>query len=103
MPTKANEFAGEWLESCNQKHPLNKELMILESYTVICINLQPVVPPARMEEHVMVHHPLLTATVPVGTQETTARTEVCIAAHTTMQHGGQLVHDAYMYVCTYVQ
>ena len=77
--------------------------MILESYTVICINLQPVVPPARMEEHVMVHHPLLTATVPVGTQETTARTEVCIAAHTTMQHGGQLVHDEYMYECTYVQ
>ena len=70
---------------------------------MICINLQPVVPPARMEEHVMVHHPLLTATVPVGTQETTARTEVCIAAHTTMQHGGQLVHDAYMYVHTYVQ
>ena len=47
----------------------------------------------------MVHHPLLTATVPVGTQETTARPEVCIAAHTTMQHGGSWsMEHACMYV-----
>ena len=55
---------------------------------MIDIDLQPVVPPARMEELVAVHLPMLTATVPVGTQETTARPEVCSAAHTTMQHGG---------------
>ena len=38
--------------------------------------LQTVVPPVRMEEHAIVHLPMLTVTVPVGTQETTARTEV---------------------------
>ena len=47
----------------------------------------------------MVQHPLLTATVPVGMQETTASTEVCIAAHTTMQHGGSWsMEHACMYV-----
>ena len=47
----------------------------------------------------MVHHPLPTATVPVGMQETTARPEVCIAAHTTMQHGGSWsMEHACMYV-----
>ena len=47
--------------------------------------LQTVVPPVRMEEYAVVHLPMLTVTVPVGTQDPTARTEVCIAAHTTMQ------------------
>ena len=36
-----------------------------------------------MEEPAIVHLPMLTATVPVGTQDPTASTEVCIAAHTT--------------------
>ena len=38
--------------------------------------LQIVVSPVRMEEHAIVHLLMLTVTVPVGTQETTARTEV---------------------------
>ena len=45
--------------------------------------LQTVVQPVRMEEHAIVHLPMLTATVPVGTRDPTASTEVCIAAHTT--------------------
>ena len=66
---------------------------------MIQIYLQPVILPARMEERVVVHHLLLTATVPVGMQETTASTEVCIAAHTTMQHGGNWsMEHACMYV-----
>ena len=77
-----------------------KELMILESYTVICINLQPVVPPVEMEERVVVHLPMLTVSVPVGTQETTARTEVCIAAHTTMQHRSSW---SMKHTCTYIR
>ena len=36
-----------------------------------------------MEEHAIVHLPMLTVTVPVGTRDPTASTEVCIAAHTT--------------------
>ena len=43
---------------------------------VIYVNLQTVVPPVRTEERAIVHLPMLTVTVPVGTQETTARTEV---------------------------
>ena len=39
-------------------------------------HLQPVVLPVGMEEHAIVHLTLLTATVPVGTQDPTARTEV---------------------------
>ena len=54
-----------------------KELMILESYTVICINLQPVVPPVEMEERVVVHLSMLTVAVAVGTQDPTASTNVC--------------------------
>ena len=46
--------------------------------------LQTVVQPVRMGEPAIVHLPTLTVTVPVGTQETTARPEVFIAAHTTM-------------------
>ena len=38
--------------------------------------LQTVVPPVRMEEHAIVHLPMLTVTVAVGTQDPTARTEV---------------------------
>ena len=38
--------------------------------------LQTVVQPVRMEEHAIVHLLMLTVTVPVGTQETTARPEV---------------------------
>ena len=56
-------------------------------YTVIaCLchipNLQTVVQPVRIEEHAIVHLPMLTATVPVGTQEITARPEVSICANT---------------------
>ena len=43
---------------------------------VVVSYLQTVVQPVRMEEYVVVHLPMLTVTVPVGTQETTARTEV---------------------------
>ena len=43
---------------------------------VIYVNLQTVVQPVRMEGYAIVHLPSLTVTVPVGTQETTARTEV---------------------------
>ena len=38
-------------------------------------NLQIVVPPVRMEEHAVVHL-ILTVTVPVGTQDSIARTKV---------------------------
>lgn len=38
--------------------------------------MQPVHPPVRMESHVKVHLGTLTATVPVGTEDPTARTEV---------------------------
>ena len=67
----------------------------------ICFILQTVVQPVGTEEHANVHLPMLTVTVPVGTRETTARTEVCIAAHTSMQHGGScsMVH-ARMYIHT---
>ena len=53
---------------------------------LVLLYLQIVVPPVRTEERVIVHLPMLTVTVPVGTQDPTARTEVCIAAHTTMHH-----------------
>ena len=53
---------------------------------VVVSCLQSVVQPVRMEEYVVVHLPMLTVTVPVGTRDPTARPEVCIAAHTTMQH-----------------
>ena len=43
--------------------------------------LQTVVPPVRMEERAIVHLPMLTATVPVGTQETTARNQVLTHMH----------------------
>ena len=38
--------------------------------------LQTVVLPVRTEEHAIVHLPMLTVTVPVGTQDPTASTEV---------------------------
>ena len=37
-------------------------------------NLQTVFQPVRIGEHAIVHLPALTVTVPVGTQETIART-----------------------------
>ena len=40
-----------------------------------------VVPPVEMEEHVLSHLPLLTASVPVGTREHTVRKEVHIPTH----------------------
>ena len=54
------------------------------NHTCLCHirNLQTVVQPVRTEEHAVVHLPMLTVTVPVGTQETTARTEVCTCANT---------------------
>ena len=39
-------------------------------------NLQTVFQPVRIGEHAIVHLPMLTVTVPVGTQETTARMKV---------------------------
>ena len=69
----------------------------------ICFILQTVVPPARIEERVIDHPGLLTVAVPVGTQETTARPEVCSAAHTTMQHGGSWsMEHACTYICMYI-
>ena len=53
---------------------------------MVVLYLQTVVQPVGMEEHVIVHTRLLTVTVPVGTRDPTARPEVCIATHTTMQH-----------------
>ena len=44
---------------------------------LVLLYLQTVVQPVRTEELVMVHTRPLTVSVPVGTQETTARTEVC--------------------------
>ena len=69
----------------------------------ICFILQTVVPPARIEERVIDHPGLLTVAVPVGTQDPTARPEVCIAAHTTMQHGGSWsMEHACTYICMYI-
>ena len=45
---------------------------------MVVLYLQTVVPPVGMEEHAIVHLPALTVTVPVGTQETTARVKVFI-------------------------
>ena len=49
---------------------------------LVLLYLQTVVQPVRTEERVIVHLPMLTVTVPVGTQDPTARAEVCIATHT---------------------
>ena len=47
-------------------------------YVTACVlHLQPVVLLVRMEEHAVVLT-LLSVTVPVGTQDPTARTEVCM-------------------------
>ena len=43
---------------------------------MVALCLQTVVQSVRMEEHAIVHLPMLTVTVPVGTQDPTARTEV---------------------------
>ena len=69
----------------------------------ICFMLQTVVQPVGMGEPAIVHLPMLTVTVPVSTQDPTARPEVCIAAHTTMQHGGSWsMEHTRTYVRTYV-
>ena len=47
---------------------------------MVVLYLQPVVQPVGMEEHVIVHTRLLTVTVPVGTQDPTARPEVTTAS-----------------------
>ena len=49
----------------------------------VCFILQTVVQPVGMEEHAIIHLSTVTVTVPVGTQDPTASTGVCIAAHTT--------------------
>ena len=58
--------------------------------------LQTVVPPVRMEEHAIVHLPMLTVTVPVGTQDPTARTEVrkYNQGHSCEQHLNHESHHA---------
>ena len=43
---------------------------------VVYVNLQTVVQPVRTEEHAVVHLPMLTVTVPVGTEVPTARMKV---------------------------
>ena len=65
--------------------------------------LQTVVPPVRMEEHAIVHLPILTASVPVVTQEPTARPEVTRAQPGILMHGRSFgmksLHDFVIY-CT---
>ena len=48
------------------------------NHTCLCHipNLQTVVQPVRTEEHAVVHLPMLTVTVPVGTEVPTARMKV---------------------------
>ena len=48
--------------------------------------LQPVVPPVRTEEHVIVHTRPLTVTVPVGTRDPTARKKVTRAHNSILMH-----------------
>ena len=55
-----------------------------------------------MGEHAIVHLPVLTATVPVGTQETTARPEVCIV-QTPSTVGPRKVQLVLLYLQTVVQ
>ena len=70
-------------------------------HMVVSYISQTVALPVRMEEHVIVPLPMLTVTVPVGTQDPTARTEV----GTVYAHLGpclqQLVYFTFMQ-CTYV-
>ena len=54
---------------------LSSEILLVFSY------LQTVVQPVRMEEGANVHLPMLTVTVPVGTQEPTARNQVQTHMH----------------------
>ena len=43
---------------------------------------QPVALPVAMEEGVIAHLPMLTASVPAGTEDPTVRTEVCMHNYT---------------------
>ena len=67
------------------------------SICTLCISyLQLVVPPVRMEEHALVHLPMLPVSVPVGTKDPTARPEV----HTTknMHAAIELWHIYSLYI-----
>ena len=60
--------------------------------TLTILYLQLVVPPVGMEEHALVHLTILTVSVPVGTQDPTARTEVLTQPRICM----------HVHVCVYV-
>ena len=79
------------------KNMLACMLQLVHGAYVHCISyLQLVFLPAGMEEHALVHLPMLPVSVPVGTQGSTARTEVGTRKNmlACMQ---QLVHGAYVH------
>ena len=55
------------------------------TYVMICINLQTVTLPVGMEELVVVHIPMLTATVPEGTKVHIASLEVRMHTPTSLR------------------
>ena len=66
---------------------------------LVLLYLQTVVQPVRTEELVMVHTRPLTVSVPVGTQETTARTEVC---NSTQPWTGTEVVEQWSIACFFI-
>ena len=58
--------------------------LVHEAYVHCVFHLQLVVPPVRMEEHALVHLPMLPVSVPVGTKGPTASTEVLTQPGTCM-------------------
>ena len=68
-------YTGSYCQ--NRGNTCNQTAGAPESIHVVVSYLQPVVPPVRMEEFVLVHLPMLTVAVPVGTQDPTANTKVC--------------------------
>ena len=76
----------------------DSESLLNEAYVcTLCVSyLQLVVPHVRMEEHAVVHLTLPTVSVPVGTKDPTARTEVHTTKnmHACMQ---QFVHGVYVH------
>ena len=81
----------------NQEHACMHAAICPWSVCTLCVSyLQLVIPPVRMEEHAVFHLTLPTVSVPVGTKDPTARTEVHTTKnmHACMQ---QFVHGAYVH------